>query len=422
MNEKLYDKYITKYAPTYKKPTKPLAPISERLAHWSDAKENLKVLLGGELSIHKAVSYSLSESLLVDEVHDLLKGRLYEWFEAMPFLPSIYDLVNNCYTGATLKYAKGEKILTVKAGEKMMRLIPKVLKFMYDKTFDFEDFRLEHSRILNERTLSGELYLSIEPLDFLTMSDNDSNWTSCMNWSRGHGCYRAGTLEMMNSPCVLIAYLAASKPMELFDEKWNNKKWRSLVIVDEDFVITVKGYPYQNESLSKAVVSWIAELAEKNLGWVYPNETKVMDDCERFTTEVMYNDFCTCPHYYRGELPTYYNYSGTCACAWCGRSFYPPEESFVLCDDCEPIFQCENCGEWYHEDCLVYDKNGECFCKDCYEENYTMDYFTGEEIKRRSNYYYYLEDTDTWIFTGENPLDNEYFCFVDEAKKVIKVL
>ena len=28
--------------------------------------------------------------------------------------------------------------------------------------------------------------------------------------------------------------------------EWNNKKWRSLYIVDENFITNIKGYPYQH--------------------------------------------------------------------------------------------------------------------------------------------------------------------------------
>ena len=91
---------------------------------------------------------------------------------------------------------------------------------------EFEDFRIKHSRILSEKEFIGRLSLSIHPLDFMTMSDNDSDWSSCMSW-RTCGSYRRGTVEMMNSPCVVVAYLSASKPMVLdrgSHFKWNIKK------------------------------------------------------------------------------------------------------------------------------------------------------------------------------------------------------
>ena len=45
------------------------------------------------------------------------------------------------------------------------------------------------------------------------MSDNDYGWDSCMGWMN-EGEYRLGTVEMMNSPCIVVAYIDG-------EEAWN---------------------------------------------------------------------------------------------------------------------------------------------------------------------------------------------------------
>ena len=75
----------------------------------------------------------------------------------------------------------------------------------------------------------------------MTMSDNANNWSSCMRWTDrsggvDHGDYCAGTLECMNSPYIIIAYLHNPKhsfELSLYDcndWQWNSKQWRELFI------------------------------------------------------------------------------------------------------------------------------------------------------------------------------------------------
>ena len=73
---------------------------------------------------------------------------------------------------------------------------------------EWEEIRLAHSQIFNTNKMTGTLCLSIHPLDYATASDNDNGWSSCMSW-RDDGCYRMGTVEMMNSPMVICAYFAS---------------------------------------------------------------------------------------------------------------------------------------------------------------------------------------------------------------------
>ena len=164
-----------------------------------------------------------------------------------------------------------------------------------------------HSRILNQKYMDGELCLSIHPLDYMTMSDNDNNWDSCMKWN-GVGDYRCGTVECMNAPNVLIAYLHnPDHPMNPFtfkDWKWNSKKWRELFIVNEEVISEVKGYCFQDESLTNTILMWIKELAEKNLGWTYDN-----DEINIQETIPWENDADMCFRFYPGKYM--YNDIGT---------------------------------------------------------------------------------------------------------------
>jgi hypothetical protein len=260
----------------------------------------------------------------------------------------------------------------------------------------FEDFRICHSQIHNQKKLKGELTISIHPFDYWTMSDNDCDWDSCMNW-RETGGYRSGTVEMMNSPYVVVAYLSSKEPMRLAGGEWNNKKWRQLFIVNKDVVYGIKDYPYHNENISRCVAMWLRDLAKENMGWEYTTSEPINwkeansfvspNNPEKnfrigFSTNNMYNDTGTNnyhPIFVGIETGVYtenwnpyinINYSGKGQCVSCGwttNGCLDGDASYLCCSDCEAGLRCTDCGSTlYEEDCYYY--NGHAYCSDCYWE------------------------------------------------------
>lgn len=262
-------------------------------------------------------------------------------------------------------------------GQKAMRALGKIARAV-NLEKEFEEFRLDHSRALNQRYITGELCLSIHPLDYATASDNANDWTSCMSW-REDGCYRLGTVEMMNSPMVICAYLKGKNTIEVGGNEWNSKKWRAWVIVTKDIIIMNKQYPYTNDSIATAVLNWVIELAGKNLGWKYAPVDCDLDYNEKgfdFETGFMYNDFGrdTC---YPGALGDHYRhgdicFSGVANCMWCGQEIeYSSDDgaNTLCCESCEAHARCSCCGEiLYDGDAQLYD--GEWYCYDCFNDTF----------------------------------------------------
>ncbi len=389
------------------------APVETILSYWDFAKRGLYNLLGENLMIDKEIVSEKTEYEMEQRINDLLiykKGEfvkawqdfIYESFIRLsldkenPEFVMYYNmdrlmlpesLIYNTYNGETffVNFPNGDKY-KVQKGCKVSKALGKIAD-----AFDipgYEEFRIAHSQILNERKLKGTMTLSIHPLDYATMSDNNCDWSSCMSWEEG-GEYRRGTVEMMNSTCVIIAYLNASEPMMLpGGESWSNKKWRELFIVNEDFICGIKGYPYWNRDLEKTALDWIKELAEKNWGVKYTDNLYKLDapndkcsvDIEELDrkvsfhlwTEAMYND-CYDIHY------TYINkelaedfidicYSGYSECMWCGsvdNCFN--YESNLVCTSCDNEMYCAHCGERIYPD-DAYCINGEYYCEYCYND------------------------------------------------------
>ena len=426
---------------------KPVAPIKEVLGEWERSNQDLYKLLGENLIITKDFSYEKGHDEIYNELYDIFdkyssrrETRLrregwkfienfkawvertypthsrYYWENTVlteqqleenrinkPIKGKLQELIlldtlaDNTYTGETFSVVLANgKEYSICNGCKPMRVLAKIADSYGIE--GFEDFRICHSQVHNKKKTYGQLSLSIHPLDYWTMSDNDCDWDSCMNW-RDYGGYRQGTVEMMNSPCVVIAYMNAETPMNISgDLTWSNKKWRSLFIVDRGLIINVKDYPYKNEFLDQEILKWLRDLAKENLGWEYTTEEPVKyeslatytnqfaeDKREfkiSFTANCMYVDISSGSNNYmflgkeldpsvidcysEGHPYLYFNYSGASQCVHCGAvtdAFN--DESCLCCNDCENWARCDECGE------VIYDGDSYTvgdmhLCESCY--------------------------------------------------------
>lgn len=375
-----------------------------------------------------------------ERISEILSLRDY----AVQFLKfwhySLFDteaLASNTYQGESKQITFPDGITwKIPRGMKLMKVFGKIVDRNGDKETKelFEEFKRWHSLTLNQMRLDGVLCLSIHPLDYLTMSDNDGSWTSCMHWmdegsDECHaGDYRAGTVECMNSPYVIVAYLHNPKRSFDFwhnwrtDEKmaWNKKKWRELFIVQNGIITEVKGYPYQDENLTNTVLMWIKELAEKNLGWKYDDiEINIADAYlsednieNRFsvsTSAYMYDDIGTLDlHRARINLRDLHkrasnkeiqlidyltrdgqevnlftiNYGGKMTCMCCGDDiqFIEDRSTNVFCLGCEAQLVCPLCGDYYEPEqgieVSAFDKPicYHCYDTDCYLDDLSEDY------------------------------------------------
>ena len=293
-------------------------------------------------------------------------------------------LFTNKYGGPTFTIPLGGKDFRITNGAKTSKLLKQIADLI-GLSKPYEAFRIAHSQLLNNKKLTGTLCLSIHPLDYITMSDNDCGWDSCMCWNKSYevpGEYRAGTVEMMNSPCAIVAYLESATPMERYGFKWNNKKWRELFIVDKKCLANVLGYPYELPEVEKAILAWLKNLAAENLGWEYlpslyqgNNGNKIDVEGKKITfsfcTNFMYNDFGSDHYLYISPKVLEYNYiiySGPFQCMYCGEiTDNITENSQLVCNECEVLSICEHCDCLVGEDNLITTNTGIVLCQDCYE-------------------------------------------------------
>lgn len=409
-----------------------VASLEYLLRFWEESKENLYHLLDDNFIIEKPIEYKEDpadiENAVYQEKH---YGKMRAFSDNYAqFITENYDKINcyevmkdenhthekvsyytllslvkdnylatNCWgRGCSMKWElPNGRILDIPHGCKPIKILAKIAQ-AYDIE-GFEDFRITHSMIVGKGTTRGTLCLSIHPLDYMTMSDNDYDWESCMNWREG-GQYRMGTVEMMNSPYVIVAYLKGEKPFRFYHDTWSNKKWRNLVIVNNELISTIKGYPFQSNELNIAVIKWIQELAAKNWDIKYPYGVDNLsvdgesfyapcdeDDSDvtkriKFKTNVMYNDFGNgnfiSIRFNDYNTKTNIMYSGVTECMCCGRALegidYDLEDScFVIGTCCMDVCECEHCGSHIGADDERYEVDGETVCEYCYENETVVD-------------------------------------------------
>lgn len=210
-----------------------------------------------------------------------------------------------------------------------------------------DDMRNEVSRLLQAQKIDGgELHLSIHPIDFMTASDNLHNWTSCMSWVNS-GCYRTGTIEMMNSKYVACAYVCKKGDVMHIGSDYStcsNKIWRAWVYLLDDGNVRIVGvnYPYYNAEWTGMVLDWLREHVPVNHRLLRTplSAWGGRDDVE-IVMNFMYNDFDDSSK--REDIMcdinpsledkhVYFDVSGIVRCFECGRA-RDPELDVDVCEE-----------------------------------------------------------------------------------------
>lgn len=439
--------------------------VDKWLQNWSHSNQKLYKLLGGNLIVKKPIKMIKSQDLIARQFKDLIQDSSV--LDTILVLDSKYrakrvkdngNLDNDVYVASGLTKVVNEladgysfsidcyikdaidfsakivapysgKTFQIQKGMKPVKALRKVIDF-YKAEFtalsesnnyllkciddEFEVFRIKASMIFNDKYITGNLCFSIHPLDYMTMSDNSLDWSSCMSWT-SKGCYRVGTIEMMNSNNAICCYLESSElfyfkkeivnytykeeTLEKSKEElkkmkdacgpeytWNNKKWRVLVYANKDIIMTGKSYPYYNEDLDKEILSTLVDLAGSNLSWHYQFGPELYLDMKHITskssfdinrrwirygdttkhniiwdTHGMYNDMLNANKYsywcYRNRVNhnKIYSVSGKATCLCCGNNI---------------IYDNEDNENDYNE---RFCNTGATICEDCANDFYNCD-------------------------------------------------
>jgi len=388
------------------------------LTEWAYAKDRFASVFKDSLILRKPIDSFIFDGDLENEMDALIWGdemqefhrdlekRLGEYNDmeygspcqrCLSRLCSTSGFIDNAYAGSTYSInIPGGKQVKVQRGTKIMKTLGK-LAAAVDLERDFEPIRLRQSQIMNTARVSAELCLSIHPMDFITASTNENGWRSCMNWEDGE--YRRGVIEMMNSPLVVVAYVASkhetlSHPMGIMD--WNSKRWREFFIVTPELLSGIKGYPYWNRNLEDMTLEWLRDLCKDmfpnqeqpysnyitiwnaDAGYVEDNNADVDTRLHMTCGPAMYNDFYDNDyhtifrkHFHKRDL--YIEYSGASICVTCGAVGDFGNESTLVCDECQDVYTCCRCSDRIYSSRRLRELRGRYYCEYCYENLPTCD-------------------------------------------------
>lgn len=209
------------------------------------------------------------------EFIEALDGKLiWEWPEKVSFelgpkeknlrINDFIDMVVNNYgNNALAEFVEVEKegffsnqvIKSYKASNgaeipKGMKLL-KAFKFFEKDSKVLNSLQSAASMIIQEDKIEGTLCLSVHPLDYLSVSENNHNWRSCHALD---GDYRSGNLSYMVDKTTIICYLKSNRSEKLpnFPDNimWNSKKWRVLLFLSNNWEMLFAGrqYPFFTET------------------------------------------------------------------------------------------------------------------------------------------------------------------------------
>lgn len=462
--------------------------IDEYLEYWAKSKKTLYKILGDKfqveipISYEKPIEYIRKDFVTLLDNHDFIKEfkSVLEMLYANEVIDAdiryiIYEkaltsraMSNNKVETRGFKFKRNNKTLQVQSGMKPIKVIQNVLKFFHDEMVKecpaideyFEDFRIKHSLVLNDKIVKGTLVLSIHPFDYITMSDNDSNWSSCMSWTED-GCYHVGTVEMMNSNNVICAYIKSSSDYHFSKENselvWNNKKWRQLIYMTKDIIVSGKPYPYVNKEITLKAIGVLKELAKTNKNWDYSYGPELYLDMTHiysvtamnnnrdwlygnnsfkhnilFDTRGMYNDMLndrkTEYWCYRNKVPKMriISYSGKANCACCNTDdllepdcmeYYNDRfdnTGSVVCEECRRGGSCYECGRFRGKNSLYSVGTFKNFCKECIDRKLRICPCCGETIITKQSFWCGSSSTLLGLhLEGKQVCYNHYYQLMD---------
>ena len=299
------------------------------------------------------------------------------------------------WNGKRVKFNKGTKVT-------------KLFRFFVNES-ELDILIKKYATIFNQKTIKGDLCLSVHPLDYFSVSDNQCGWNSC--FSVHDGSYRISTTGLLTSPNTMVAYLSSEDvEYEAYNMSmtWNNKKWRTYVTMSHDQKTFHIGreYPYSNPALRQKVVEMIADLT----GLEYQ---EVDREIYINTPDAFYNDGFY--HLYEAtnieddEHIDELDIAEDCYCMECGTTYDLEGVNGICCISCHPechedyigtctlcdthIFDYEDytyvssCGEYVCECCspkLTY-------CQECNEVYIGEDEPLAEVYYRKEDRYYITE-------------------------------
>ena len=335
------------------------------------------------------------------------------------------------------------------SGQKTSRVINKLCTYLgYSKHPDYNKEFAKYADALSPMTIKRHTILSLNPLDYLTMSFGNS-WASCHTIDKDNkrgmpnsysGMYSSGTISYMLDSSSMVFYTVDASYNE--DEYWTQPKInRQMFHYGEDKLVQGRLYPQSNDGdgsvyepyrkIVQSIMSIIfdfpnlwtlrkgVEAANKYIitdGTHYPDYihfsnctlSLVADRPNENKFTVGANPICIeCGSRHTVEDNINCCRSDSNVCEDCGRRLSEDDEYWVndhcYCRDC--VSYCEVCDEYYRGDSTYIASEDRYVCDWCAEHRYTECEECGEYIPNDDRVW--VESIDGYVC--EDCCDNHYF-------------
>lgn len=309
-------------------------------------------------------------------------------------------------------------------GTKTTRMVNKICDYLgYTKLPDYNREFAKYADALSPIKIKRHTILSVNPLDYLTMSFGNS-WASCHTIDKTNrrgmpdnysGCYSSGTVSYMLDSTSMVLYTVDASYQG--DEYWNEPKiTRQMFHYGEDKLVQSRLYPQCNDSNGEAYTPY-RNLVQEIIATVFnfPNLWTI-----KRGTELMQEFIDSCGTHYRDyysfpscvmsrrkgvENENHITVGANPICVECGYT-HSNSECINCCTDNSKI-TCAHCGCVCDEDDVEY-INGEYYCHDCCSYcDCCQEYYVGDSHYIRSEnqyvcgycldeYYRYCEECEEY--------------------------
>lgn len=264
--------------------------LNWHLNKWACNKIELYKLMGHNLKKESVIDSQTSES----EIRLALKGIVCKYSVSLPACVAVLNNVLDNEEIVSNRLLEDRVIFGTKF-QKGTKLF-KVLSKLSSDSAEISNLQTDLSMIIQELRSAGTAVISIDPIDYLTMSANNSQWRSCHDIMSGE--FKAGCLSYMCDESTMIAYVKKKTNARIGKVEFPSKIWRQCVYVSDnfDYAIQTRQYPCINKNNRKAISELLAEMLNIDSFKVY-----FISSDESFTENLVSDEKC------RYEEPCHYN-------------------------------------------------------------------------------------------------------------------
>ena len=375
--------------------------------------------------------------LLPQEIKNRTNEHCYLPQGIYDFLYWLRNYAERCISENTAAYLN-EHIpeIHAHAGQKTTRVVNKLCTYLgYNKIDGYNKAFARYADSLNPMIIKRHTILSINPLDYLTMSFGNS-WSSChtidkdnkRNMPNGYeGQYSSGTISYMLDPSSMVLYTVDASYNG--NDYWTQPKInRQMFHWGEEKLVQSRLYPQDNDCNGDAYTPYrniVQEIVAKifdfpNLWTISRGASKASAYINKAGTnypDYQYYDNITLSRVKGSENENKFQVGATPICISCGcRHNY--EENISCCDS---GYRCADCGDEIDEYDVCW-VNGEPYCRDCVsycewceeyhrqdehwitdremwvcDSCYNEDFYCCEECGDNVREAYYIEDEDIYV-------------------------